>query len=60
MTPPWKKGYTYESNKSDGIWSSGIDIGLWGHQVIVHGESKEDAEAIRDRILAALFPLGYI
>lgn len=60
-------GDAYESNESEGIWTAGIDIpfksesifsrskgDMWQSRIECHGESKEDAEALRDAVLSAI------
>lgn len=43
------------------VWTAGIDVddpsdypAHWAYRIEVHGTTKESAEALRDRVLAAL------
>lgn len=60
-------GDAYESNEAEGIWTAGIDMPfksesifnrsmekVWHSRIECHGESKEDAEALRDLVLNRL------
>lgn len=60
-------GDAYESNDSGGIYTAGISMGFrekskytgsmdktWMSRIECHGESKEDAEELRDAVLAAI------
>lgn len=62
-------GDAYESNYSEGIYTAGISMGFhenshfagsmdktWSSRIECHGESKEDAEKLRDAVLAAIKP----
>jgi len=54
-------GEAYESNTSEGIWTAGIDfphprLTTWHSRIECHGESKKEAEELRDATLAALRP----
>lgn len=60
-------GDAYESNESEGIWTAGINLpfrpesifsrskdSVWHSRIECHGESKEDAEELRDAVLTAV------
>ena len=60
-------GDAYESNESEGIWTAGINLPfrpesifsrsmdpVWNSRIECHGESKEDAEELRDAVLTAV------
>lgn len=60
-------GEAYESNQSEGIYTAGIDLPfrpesifsrsmdkVWSSRIECHGESKEDAEELRDAVLALI------
>ena len=62
-------GDAYESNEAEGIWTAGISMphkpeshfrnsmdNIWSSKIEYHGESKQDAEELRDAILAAIKP----
>ena len=60
-------GEAYESNDVEGIWTAGINLPfrpgsiysrsmdpVWNSRIECHGESKEDAEELRDAVLEAI------
>jgi len=60
-------GDAYESNDVEGIWTAGISLPfgpesifsrskdpIWYSRIECHGESKEDAEELRDAVLTAV------
>lgn len=50
------KGDTYQE-RHDTMWTAGIHVGEHGNRIEVHGQTKEEAEALRDRTLAGLLAL---
>lgn len=49
----YEKGDTFQEG-SDGIYTAGIHVDAWVHRIECYGKTPEEAEALRDRVLAAL------
>ena len=45
----WKIGDTLGPNEC-GVWEAGIHVGPWGNRIECYGNTKVEAEALRDQL----------